>query len=109
MKEPINTDTLVWVRRQWNNTLSAGYRLTDLSGPHWSDFSGGTQTRANRPYVHAYVLCDAAVEGEVAHSCLHGKGPHRIKVCVTAIDNDGTRSPVMRHLRELADRAGGAR
>ncbi|MFD5828119.1 hypothetical protein [Lentzea sp. NPDC060358] len=101
--ESITDETVVWVRRQWNNTLSAGYRLADVSEPHWSEFSGGTQTRANRFYVHAYVMCDAAVEGEVAHSCRHGRGPHRIKVCIVAVDNDGTRSAVMRHMRALAD------
>ena len=28
------------------------------------------------------------VEGEVAHSCAHGPGPHRIKVVVVKKDND---------------------
>ena len=45
------------------------------------------------------VRCDAALEGEVSHSCLHGDGPHRIKVCVVAKDN--TRA-VMTRLREIA-------
>lgn len=102
-REPITDDTVVWVRRQSNDRRRAGYRLADVSWPHWSTISGGVQARANRPYVHAYVMCDAEVAGELAHSCQHGEGPHRIKVCIVAVDNDGTRSAVMRHLRALAD------
>lgn len=103
-------DDLLWVRRQWNNMWRAAYKLSDVDGFHWSEFSGGIQQRANRPYVHAYVWCDDAVEGEVAHSCRHGDGPHKIKVCVTAVDNGGTRSAMTRHVRALADkRVGGAR
>ncbi|GAA1083740.1 hypothetical protein [Pseudonocardia alni] len=95
-------ETIVWVRRQWNERHRAAYRLADLSGLHWSDMSGGVMARANRPYVHGYASCEAAVEGEVAHSCRHGSAPHRIKVCVTAVDNGGVRSPLVRHLRGLA-------
>jgi hypothetical protein len=39
------------------------------------------------PYLCGYVWCDAAVEGEVAHSCRHGEDPQRIKVCVVKKDN----------------------
>jgi hypothetical protein len=28
-------------------------------------------------------MCGAMIDGELAHSCLHGEGPHHIKVCVT--------------------------
>jgi hypothetical protein len=27
------------------------------------------------------------IEGEIAHSCEHGEGPHRIKVCIVQKDN----------------------
>lgn len=58
--------------------------------------------RANRFYVHGYVWCDGAVEGEVAHSCRHGRPPHSIKVCIVAVDNGGSRSALMRHLKTAA-------
>ena len=81
---------IVWVRRQFNNRRRAAYRMSDLSGLHWSGRSGGTRRRANRLYLHAYVWCDAMIAGAVAHSCRHGKGPHRIKVCITKVDNKKT-------------------
>jgi hypothetical protein len=56
----------------------------------------------NRPYVHATVSCEGMQEGEVAHSCSHGPGPHNIKVCITAGRNGGSHSPLMRYLRGIA-------
>lgn len=44
--------------------------------------------KANRPYVHGSLSCEGALQGEVEHSCLHGSGPHSIKVCIVAVDND---------------------
>ena len=38
-------------------------------------------------FIHAYVMCDS-YEGELPHSCQHGEGPHRIKVCIIKKDND---------------------
>ncbi len=81
------TGCVVWVRRQFDSHKHAAYRFSDMSGWHWSDVSGGTQKRANRQYLHAYVMCDAMIAGELSHSCAHGPGPHRIKVCVTKTDN----------------------
>ena len=40
--------------------------------------------------VYAYVSCDKALSGEVAHSGVHGDCPHRIKVCILKIDNPDT-------------------
>ncbi|HYY83214.1 MAG TPA: hypothetical protein VE686_01785, partial [Beijerinckiaceae bacterium] len=34
-----------------------------------------------------YVLCDRLVAGTLAHSCVHGEGPHRIKIVVVKKDN----------------------
>jgi hypothetical protein len=78
---------VVWVRRQFDDHRHAAYRMDDLSGIHWSNVSGGLQHRANREYLHAYVWCDGMVAGALAHSCRHGKGPHRIKVCITKVNN----------------------
>jgi hypothetical protein len=77
----------VRVRRQWNDAGVATYRFEDFSGLHMSDVSGGLGVRANRPYVCGYVACDAALAGRLAHSCAHGRGPHRIKVCAVKKDN----------------------
>lgn len=79
---------VVWVRRQFNGKRRrAAYRLSDVSGLHWSSRSGGKRWRANRAYLHGYVWCDAMIIGAVAHSCRHGPPPHRIKVCITKVDN----------------------
>src|SRR5260221_13018725 len=80
-------EQFVWVRRQWNDYRQANVRAVDLGGFHWNRVSGGVRVPAPQPFIHAYIWCDAIREGELAHSCLHGTGPHRIKVCVTKVDN----------------------
>ena len=37
--------------------------------------------------MYGYVLCDRLVAGRLAHSCIHGEGPHRIKIVVVKKDN----------------------
>jgi hypothetical protein len=78
---------LVTVRRQWNDWRKAVYRFHAIENVHWSDVSGGVNAHANREYLHGYVWCDKMVSGDLAHSCMHGKVPHRIKVCIVQIDN----------------------
>lgn len=78
----------VWVSRQWDDWRVAKYPLNSLANPHWDMVSGGIQAIALNAFIHGYVWCDGMVEGEVAHSCKHGKGPHQIKVCVTKKGND---------------------
>jgi hypothetical protein len=48
--------------------------------------SGGTQIESRRPFVFAYVWCNK-VQGDIAHSCLHGPAPHNVKVCIMKRDN----------------------
>jgi hypothetical protein len=77
----------VVVRRQWNDWQKGKVLLEKLENLHWSRLSGGTQTRAPQPFIHGYALC-TDIEGEIAHSCLHGEGPHRIKICIVRKDNN---------------------
>ena len=49
--------------------------------------SGGVRAPAPRPFVHAYMMCNAMIEGELAHSCVHEQAPHRTKVCLTKTMN----------------------
>jgi len=79
---------IVWVRRQFDDHRHAAYRLGDVGGWHWSNLSGGVQSRANRFYLHGYVWCDGMIAGELAHTCAHGPPPHHIKVCVTKKGNE---------------------
>jgi hypothetical protein len=80
---------IITVRRQWNDWRMATYRLDDVAELHWSAVSGGVQAVAPKPFIHGYVQCDRMLAGELAHSCRHGEGPHRIKVCVTKKGNEG--------------------
>ena len=81
-------EKFVWVRRQWNDHRMAKYRLSHLRNVHWSEYSGGVGAKAPQPFLHGYVQCDMAIEGEVAHSCAHGQGPHSIIVCITKNANE---------------------
>jgi hypothetical protein len=83
-----DNEPLVKVRRQWNSTRIAIYRLADVTDIAWRKYSGGLGHKANRRYLHGYVLCDQMVEGRVAHSCKHGPKPHTIKVCITRKGNE---------------------
>jgi hypothetical protein len=77
----------VRIRRQWNDWRTAIVSLDSIDGLHWSSVSGGVQQRSPRPFLHAYVRCDQILEGELAHSCLHGTAPHRVKICIVKKDN----------------------
>lgn len=79
---------LVEVRRQWNDSHFADYRLSDISDLRWDRVSGGVRVPTPQPFVFGYVWCDAMVSGDLAHSCEHGEGPHRIKVCITKSGNE---------------------
>jgi hypothetical protein len=89
MTEDQEAPKTVKVRRQWNDWQIATYRLNDVSGLHWSGMSGGVQSIAPRDFIHGYVWCTGMIDGELAHSCRHGPGPHHIKVCITKKGNEG--------------------
>ena len=67
------------IRRQWNDYREAAVQLDAIGGLHWSRMSGGVHSLAPQAFIHGYVSCDN-IEGEIAHSCQHGSGPHTIKV-----------------------------
>jgi len=75
------------VRRQWNDFRIGETDLETLNGLHWDRISGGARARAPRPFLSAYVLC-TEINGDIAHSCMHGTGPHEIKVVIVKKDND---------------------
>lgn len=102
MTAVITGDTVVWVRRQWDGHDGAAYRLADVSGFHMSSTGAIRNFRGSspRPMVHGYVMCDAELEGELAHSCEHGPPPHNVNVTIVAKDNTAA---VMRHVKKLAN------
>ncbi len=75
----------VRVRRHWSDRKNeAVVRLRDLDDFHWDTQNGGGRFGGvtPRPFIHAYVPCDALLEGEVGHTCTEEPAPHRIKVCI---------------------------
>lgn len=84
----MNNEKYVWVRRQWNNWLKGKVKMESLQDLHWDNMSGGVMSIAPQYFIHGYILCTDIIEGEIAHSCAHGEGPHRIKVCIVKKDND---------------------
>lgn len=80
-------ETLVKVRRQWNDWRIATYRLSSLNGFHRDIISGGVGMRAPFESLYAYASCDSYIDGEIAHSGLHGDCPHNIKVVILKVDN----------------------
>ncbi len=76
----------VRVRRDWNDHRIGTVKWSDLRDPRWDTISGGEQNPTPQPFIHGYVWCDA-VQGDIAHSCAHGPGPHNIKVCLVKKDN----------------------
>ena len=76
----------VYVRRDWNDRGLGRVRWADLHALRWDTISGGAQVENLLPSLHAYVWCDK-VRGNIGHSCVHGPGPHNIKVCMLRDDN----------------------
>jgi hypothetical protein len=84
----MNTDTRVLnVRRQPADWRVAQYDRAHVSGLHWIDVSGGVSATLTHSFVHGYVLCNAMISGELAHSCRHGPPPHSVLVCLLKKDN----------------------
>ncbi len=79
-------DAPVRVRRDWNDHRIGSVKWSDLRDPRWDTISGGEQNPTPQPFIHGYVWCDI-VQGDIAHSCAHGPGPHNIKVCLVKKDN----------------------
>lgn len=86
-KDGSNDEEIVWVRRQPGDYRMAKYKVSDIKKLHWSDISGGVKAQLDQNYLCCYVRCDELIDGNIAHSCAHGEGPHRIKVCVIKSDN----------------------
>ena len=78
--------TPVRVRRDWNDHRIGTVKWSDLRDHRWDTVSGGEQNATPQPFIHGYVWCDI-VQGDIAHSCAHGPGPHNIKVCLVKKDN----------------------
>jgi len=90
----------VWVRRQYNDDQSAKYYLKNVSGIKWDKISGGVNAIAPNWSLYGYVNCQGMIEGDVAHSGIHGSCPHNIKICILKIDN------TIEIIKEIIDKVG---
>lgn len=80
-------NTIVRIRRQWNDYRIAELKIEDLTQLSWDNFPGGVLAKAPQYFIHGYCYCDD-VMGELGHSCTHGSPPHWIMVCVVKKDNE---------------------
>jgi hypothetical protein len=87
MVAKILPSTIVYVRRQWNDWRTGTVLFKMLRDLHWRRESGRARALSPRPFLHARILCDTLVSGEISHSCAHGTGPHEILVCIVKKDN----------------------
>ena len=81
-------DPIIAVRRQPNDWRIAKYYKSQIENIHWDIVSGGVKSRSPQYFPYGYVWCNDQIEGEVAHSGVHGPCPHRIKICIVKKDND---------------------
>jgi hypothetical protein len=87
---PIDDDSIIYVRRQPTDWKTGSVYYKDLEDFCWDMITGGTRIKTSNLHLFAYMWCDKVIEGEVAHSGIHGPCPHRIKVCVLKTDNPKT-------------------
>jgi hypothetical protein len=80
-------ETVIHVRREWKSRRIGEVRFGDIDDLHWARTSGGTGHRSPFIMMYGYILCDRLVAGTLAHSCVHGEVPHRIKIVVVKKDN----------------------
>jgi len=95
----ITPETLITVRRQWNDWVKGAVKLKDLADFHWRNSSGGVGANSPRAMLYGRMWCTALASGSLAHSCRHGPPPHEILVCIVQKDNDRR---LFQHLRSLA-------
>ena len=61
----------------WNDWRIVEVDYEKIRNIHWDQLSKGVNAPAPQYFIHAYVWCDD-YEGELAHSCQHGKASHFI-------------------------------
>ncbi len=73
----------VVVARGWGDWRRIEVPLDALSGWHVTSSAGGTKAPLPRPTLAGYMSCEEIpADADFGHSCVHGVGPHQIKVLV---------------------------
>ncbi|HTB89478.1 MAG TPA: hypothetical protein VK743_16060 [Steroidobacteraceae bacterium] len=81
------TDSIVIVRRRWNDPGSARVPLSALRELVIRNDPGGVCTPIPRPFPYARVWCDQLIDGRAIHLCEPATAPHELQLCVMETDN----------------------
>ncbi len=83
--------TAVTIRRSpWDSGSSVDILVDDLWHFHMRDRAGGVAKRnpGGRQFLYARMSCaDLPEDSYFGHSCMHGRAPHEILVCICKCDN----------------------
>jgi hypothetical protein len=82
-----DTDTLVVLRRRWNDPHSAKVPLAALRELVIKNDPGGVCSPTPRPFPYARVWCDQLIDGRAIHPCHSATAPHELQLCVLETDN----------------------
>jgi hypothetical protein len=82
-----NADSIVTVRRRWNDPHSARVPMSALRELVTRNDPGGVCTPIPRPFPYARVWCDQLIGGSAIHICEPATAPHELQLCVMEADN----------------------
>jgi hypothetical protein len=82
-----NSDSMVIVRRRWNDPHSARVPLAALRELVIKNDPGGVCGPIPRPFPYARVWCDQLIDGRTIHLCDPTTAPHELQLCVLETDN----------------------
>jgi hypothetical protein len=83
----VNSNSLVIVRRRWNDPHSAKVPLSALRELVIKNDPGGICGPIPRPFPYARLWCDQLIDGVAIHPCDPATAPHELQVCVMESDN----------------------
>jgi hypothetical protein len=82
-----NADSIVIVRRRWNDPHSARVPMSALRELVVKNDPGGICTPIPRPFPYARVWCDQLIDGRAIHLCEPATAPHELQLCIMEADN----------------------
>jgi hypothetical protein len=81
------SDSIVTVRRRWNDPQSARVPLAALREWAIKNDPGGICAPIPRPFPYARVWCDQLIDGRAIHACDPKTAPHELQLCMLETDN----------------------
>jgi hypothetical protein len=82
-----NSDSIVIVRRRWNDPHSAKVPSSALRELVIKNDPGGVCSPIPRPFPYARVWCDQLIDGGAIHACDPATAPHELQLFVLETDN----------------------